>query len=64
MKELCFFSVVSIRKFSKTFFFLNFFHVLKDKIELVLIEFFYSFGYPDPGYLRRVKEDLAAKGIR
>ncbi|KAJ7374754.1 E3 ubiquitin-protein ligase dtx3l [Desmophyllum pertusum] len=23
-----------------------------------------GFGYPDPGYLRRVKEDLAAKGIR
>ena len=24
---------------------------------------FFSFGYPDPGYLRRVQEDLAAKGI-
>ena len=25
---------------------------------------FSRFGYPDPGYLRRVKEELAAKGIR
>ncbi|KAJ7374764.1 E3 ubiquitin-protein ligase dtx3l [Desmophyllum pertusum] len=24
----------------------------------------HSFGYPDPSYLQRVKEDLAAKGIR
>lgn len=24
----------------------------------------YGFGYPDPDYLRRVKEELAAKGIR
>ncbi|KAJ7374766.1 E3 ubiquitin-protein ligase dtx3l [Desmophyllum pertusum] len=24
----------------------------------------YRFGYPDPDYLRRVKEELAAKGIR
>ncbi|XP_068740701.1 probable E3 ubiquitin-protein ligase DTX3 [Montipora capricornis] len=24
----------------------------------------FGFGYPDPDYLRRVKEDLAAKGIR
>ena len=23
----------------------------------------FSYGYPDPGYLQRVKEDLAAKGI-
>jgi len=22
-----------------------------------------EFGYPDPGYLRRVKKELAAKGI-
>jgi hypothetical protein len=25
--------------------------------------FGFSFGYPDPDYLRRVQEDLAAKGI-
>ena len=24
----------------------------------------HRYGYPDPDYLRRVKEDLAAKGIR
>ena len=23
----------------------------------------FSYGYPDPTYLQRVKEDLAAKGI-
>ena len=23
----------------------------------------FSYGYPDSGYLQRVKEDLAAKGI-
>ena len=23
----------------------------------------FSFGYPDPGYLERVKDELAAKGV-
>ncbi len=25
---------------------------------------FLSYGYPDPTYLKRVKEELAAKGIK
>ena len=25
--------------------------------------YLFSYGYPDPTYLQRVKEDLAAKGI-
>ena len=24
---------------------------------------FYRLGYPDPGYLQRVKDDLAMKGV-
>jgi hypothetical protein len=39
-------------------------------VELILIRLYfiitsvYRYGYPDPGYLSRVLEELAAKGIR
>ena len=26
-------------------------------------KFSFSFGYPDPGYFQRVKEELAVKGV-
>lgn len=29
----------------------------------VIIIFFHRFGYPDPTYLQRVQEELAAKGV-
>jgi len=38
--------------------------VMEDIFQLyVFLNFFPSYGYPDPTYLQRVKEDLAAKGI-
>ena len=38
--------------------------VILTKFQLLLLYIYCSYGYPDPTYLSRVLEELAAKGIR
>lgn len=36
---------------------------LSDKFDLISLFYIHRYGYPDPNYLKRVKDELKAKGI-